>query len=118
MARRLLALAALAAVLSAAVVPCPPAFAAPAAQMSAAADGGADDAFCRSIPRPPDLVPACPCGCHQRPSAAGTPTGPGFALLPARELPVVPSLTFTYPVLETVAPPEPASAPDPVPLVA
>jgi hypothetical protein len=66
---------------------------------------------------PPFLVPACHCGCKQRPSAAGTPTAPGFALRSAAipiELPLGSTpLPEASPQLVSVHP----DAPEPVPLV-
>jgi hypothetical protein len=116
--RRLLALTAVMAVLSAAMLPCPPAAAAQdASSVAAASASAASGAFCRSIPRPPDLLPACYCGCHERPSAGGTPTAPGLALLTPPVSLAVPTDAFSYLESEVHAPLAPASAPDPVPLV-
>lgn len=102
----LLAAATLAAVLAGAVVPCPPAFAVEASVVAADAERPA-----------PQLLPLCPCGCKHRPEAAGTPTGVGWALLPAARPWVYPLQAWAFLTSVPILSEAPARIPDPVPLL-
>jgi hypothetical protein len=99
------ALLVLLATAAASVVPCTPATAAAASLRSASAEG------------PPSLLPACHCGCKQRPSAAGTPTAPGFALLNAAVEFEPPSGITPLPAAPLLAMNVFTDPPEPVPLV-
>lgn len=103
----LLAAATLAAVLAGAVVPCPPAFAVGASVVATDAERPA-----------PQLLPLCPCGCKHRPEAAGTPTGIGWALLPAARPWAYPPQAWALVATAPIPSEAPVRVPDPVPLVA
>ena len=66
---------------------------------------------------PPSLLPACHCGCKERPSVAGTPTAPGFALRSAPIALEAPSGRVAYPEFSPRLASIPPDAPEPVPLV-
>lgn len=102
----LLAATTLAAVLAGAIVPCPPAFAVDVSVVAADAERPA-----------PQLLPLCPCGCKHRPEAAGTPTGAGWALLPAAQPWAYPAQVRAFWTSVPIPREAPARIPDPVPLV-
>jgi hypothetical protein len=103
---RIAALLILLATAAAGVVPCPTPLEAPATLQAASARTA-----------PPSLLPACHCGCKERPSAAGVATAPGLALFTAAveiEPPLGSAPHPAAPLLATSLLPDP---PEPVPLV-
>jgi hypothetical protein len=117
---RTAALGLVAAVLAGALVPCggpPPE--APAAAASVLAGAAADDGAWCGRSEPPQLVPACPCGCAQRPQVAGVPVGVGLAVRaapPRLEVAPAPPSAPLLPACRACA--GVVRTPDPVPLVA
>lgn len=116
MVRRLAAFGLFATVLAGSLVPCggppPHASAAPVA-VASVSDG---DLWCRRS-EPPDLLPACPCGCDQRPHVADVPLGVGLAVratAPRLVVPPAPTSHPAVPVLRVSA--GVTRTPDPVPL--
>jgi hypothetical protein len=116
MVRRAAALGLFVAVLAGGLVPCgeppPDVSAAPLAAASVSDDG----AWCGRT-EPPQLLPACPCGCEQRPHVAGVPVGVGLAVrtvLPRLILPPAPTSAPARPALRASA--GVTRTPDPVPL--
>lgn len=116
MLHRVAALGLFAAVLAGALVPCgepPPESPAAPVAVASVSDGGA---WCGRT-EPPQLLPACPCGCEQRPQVAGVPVGVGLAVrvaLPLLILPPPPASLWALPALRASA--GVARTPDPVPL--
>lgn len=116
MLRRIATLGLFVAVLAGTLVPCgeppPDVSAAPVARASVS-----DDAAWCGRAEPPQLLPACPCGCEQRPQVAGVPVGVGLAVrtaLPRLILPPAPTSAQALPALRASA--GVTRTPDPVPL--
>jgi len=102
---RIATLLVLLATAAAGVVPCPTPLEA-VASLSAASEQA-----------PASLLPACYCGCKERPSVAGTPTAPGFALRSAPILLEAPPGSVEHPEFSPRLASVHPDAPEPVPLV-